>query len=960
VEDEANLDKQNPHYIQGNEEGAALGIKFKTGLITEDELNENLDDSSYVDTGYKEAKTQGAQAGKFAALQENYYEQIPTPYEDVSAETGDIPQEIKDVYYESYWKTRDSKAGEIEGLKAAASEGQEDDYAIKDLYVVLEDNTSKTEKGKRGVRYADIFENSFVNAREAGKINGNAEELLQEKQGEEVENIQTRDQKIEQKAIEVAIKDAQDKSQPKEPSQDYRAAMGLKASMTHENTVSKELELSYIDHYWAARDEKAGEIQGIQMVLDAQKGRHAKAEDYADPLDTLVVKEAENEGSNGGSMMTDKLTDVSSADSRTIGGKRKGIGADSSASKTIGGGKGGSLDSPISDRVDTDNPMSIHYVYKPTKKGYHNKEWFDIAFEEGRKKAEKIQEDKNALQHLAWEAKTANAADAAEHIQKKKGEEIDVIYKKAFEEAERQASKAALEGAYFIAAEEMGVKEKLEELKNSGQLEQKHPRLYELMGLKGKDNGDTNINAKGIGGGVQEKEEEGGFFGFSMSSIVDTIKDFLSPDKIHERIRQALEGVELEGEYEGDEERGMIGEDDFRFRGEVSYKVGYNDMGMMQKAIISTNYNKIFEQQKNAAKMQATTDLTEVFMFNDTGDLSTSNTVGEGSSDSEQEEGANDAVQDLADALNKEEEKNTDVRDVRFNTLPIIKVFQEQEQLIETTQGKVASIRNRVWDLDDELFRIEDTLLTGDNRLAEVNKEIDTLNAQKPLKVAQQKELRSLKLEKKALEKDKKKGDTNVSRLTEELNREKGYISDTALDIDNFLKNRLKFRTRAGADTTNEILDYLDVFIERLQVTGQFGYNETGVKLNGGGVLIVEKNAEDVYTGTSVIVSKGDFTFKASGLEYNEDKNRLILSGGSAVIPKLEGAKNSRDKANYDFDGLSFDLNQGVFLQLKLQQGKLRAGAVPMSTGTRSAAPQQEKLNPSVPQNTPTKTDTTT
>jgi lipopolysaccharide assembly outer membrane protein LptD (OstA) len=150
------------------------------------------------------------------------------------------------------------------------------------------------------------------------------------------------------------------------------------------------------------------------------------------------------------------------------------------------------------------------------------------------------------------------------------------------------------------------------------------------------------------------------------------------------------------------------------------------------------------------------------------------------------------------------------------------------------------------------------------------------------------------------------------------------------------------------------------VFIERLQVTGQFGYNETGVKLNGGGVLIVEKNAEDVYTGTSVTVSKGDFTFKASGLEYNEDKNRLILSGGSALIPKLEGAKNSRDKANYDFDGLSFDLNQGVFLQLKLQQGKLRAGAVPMSTGTRSAAPQQEKLNPSAPQNTPTKTDTTT
>lgn len=1001
IENEATFDKMHPYYLKGKEEGTALAIEMKTGLISEEELAQRLDEKEYVDTGYNHAREQGVQSGKYDAIQPNHYELIPEAYEKITFIEGEIPQEVKDLYYESYWKARDNKAGEIEGMKAALSPSETDDYDAASFYIVIDekDNTSTGEEGKRVIKYTNVFENAFTNAREAARASEDPQALLdgllEGKQvdgtelGDEVaEDILNREEAVIQKAKENGIADAKSDKQPIEPSTDYREAMGIKTSMIHSTEASMKLEQDYIKEYWIARDTKAAELVGIQMAIDAIDFPKLFTKDLKDKYHIFVddMKEGDNHH-----VIKPKAANKTNATPEPSKVNEAGDSTTQNSHTNTDGDSTRDNHNPKDDSTDNekggkDNKKSK--VFEIVTRAYKNKDLFDKKLGEYTSKVDTVisvskdgnkteaekqkeqEENKKRLEELKENALSNEdtTLDVFESLEKKKQEELDKTIADFGKKAEENAHELAQKAGYYSAIEQMGLKERLEELKEAAEntseskgmsmlseeeqvptrtLTEHHQALLKILST---DKLMFGLDRR-LEGGLSDKNVEGYEQLDTLGAVAEAIKNLVNNDTREQFKKLAFPDSSEKESDRGGSMLGPIIEEQPEKEDEAIIQLLNNLI-----AEHAETYKATFNDSYSSYEMQAMTDLTAMFTFKDVGAVgATDNTVGEGSSDAQSEEAAEEAAQELADIL--QSENNGQIRDVQLNTLPILDVFAEQEFLIESTQNEVASIRNDVWDLDDQIFRLEDTLLTGDNRLLEIDKAIEDLLAEKPLDKDQKRELKEYRLEKKSLERNSRKDNTNLDKLTAELNREKGYINDVAMDVDTFLKNRLKFRTQNSADATNEILDYLDVFVDRLHLSGQYSYTQTGIKLNGSGALIVEKNAEDVYTGTDVTLRKGAFNFKASGLEYNEDQNRLILSGGSAVIPKLEGAKNANDTANYDFDGLSFDLNQGVFLQLKLQAGKLKAGAIPRSTGMRSATPQRDKLNPSAPQNTEVKTN---
>ncbi len=939
--------REKADYMTANQSGYILGIKYKTGEISADELHGALDEESFLDTGYGSARKLGQQQGIAAAESEDCNSILPGLYTDLAEVAAtEVPEDVQQAYEEMFWKAKDARGGEMDGIRIVAE--KLDAYALGDYYKVMgAEDKEVAGKKKRAVKDANVYENAFINAREAARQSDDLEGLKEEKVDKKpTELLKTKKQVVLEKATKAALKDAHEdtytvpklKDAVKKKADDLEVPTleeiiaevnGEEEEVDIDNLLmqfkdddeEKAFEQEYFTLYWNTRDKRTGEVLALRLLM------HKK----------VLLKDGKVEMQ--GIKLENQMILVNNLVNETA-------------------------------PAVYDGKVLVHDVAV-----------FETAFDDIILLTEDIA-DKEALLE---EMKSSEQLEVSELIEEKRAEQIAA--------AEEEINKNAKGLAYLYGY-------------NAAAIDMLAYREGDFLGkILGFNISDPKTTEKYASTKDQLMPE-------SLSYLTDTPE--VSHSDADEYVEDVAERVEdlvdtdSEDPFLVDTLEEIIGKDI-----EVEANSMGMDMGMgMQeetpapkaasKKEINLNEKQLEElrellqdkikQSKDGAKSDAVRDYASTFTFDlqqePTADTSANENekpltekekkeqqalenalnqeqdsdeeydYGQGSDDNDTEEQTDD---NTGQSDTENEETNEDIptvsSDISFGSLPIINTFGEQEQLLESRRANVIASRNEVWKLDDKILQLQNGLPNGDRTIEGLTEKIESLEANTNRTTLQDKNLVNYESKRKKLELLREEDQKSIDALTQDLDKKRAEINQAADDVQDFIGQNLVLKTQKDSNTTNQILDYLDYFIETLQLSGSIAYSGGGLNIQGGSTIIVEKNAEDVFLGGSITIDQGGFEFTAGGLEYIENKNKIILTQGSAIVPKLEGASNQSVQGNYTFDVLSFNLNQGVHHQLKLQNEELKAGTVPNSTGARKKTPFRAKLDSDAPQNTETKTD---
>ncbi len=365
-------------FINAREAGFASGDAEKKLEDIETKGEEAKGEETNQEKVLKKAKENG-----IADAQVEEQEVDVKPYEEVfDLRTSEEPEEIELLYYATYWETRDSKAGEIQGLEAATAKEEE---PMEAYYILIADYEEGTNEGiaPKIIKNKAVFQKTF----EKGyKYKGTAEakDLLAEaKQNKELDTFKAEEEKSKNLPQEIEKKLTEDIKKVAILEAYYRAAKGL----------DLETKMFAIKQ---RKDELSSRMFPEEEELCAEQGKGKIIESTLKLITNLQVEEGKIEAriykQLGGKEST------SSDDSEQGVVKKKKL-KDSESSKTTGGSKkdsGGNVVNQKGQTTETVTPAANQKTPKPPK----DQKDKDAIYEQYNN-LEKIEKDKINASYLA-------------------------------------------------------------------------------------------------------------------------------------------------------------------------------------------------------------------------------------------------------------------------------------------------------------------------------------------------------------------------------------------------------------------------------------------------------------------------------------------------------------------------------------------------------------------------------